>query len=647
MPESILALPIPRKQRRESIKNVVNERMDNQPRRYQSKQDLSRARWTTSLTEKFATLLIEQIAQGNRSNNVFSKKAWKYVRNEFNKQTGHNFDRKQLKNHLDVLRKRYNTTKSLLDQGEFRWDESQQMVIADKEVWARYIKAHPEAESIKIKGCPIFKLLCLVFSESGVDGRDSPYKIQPAMQQIGGQHDQHQFEQDQSRARWTEPLDKIFTDLMVEQVLQGNKMNNTFNKKAWKYIHDEFNRQTGLIFNRKQLKNHHNVLRRLYNNMKSLLDQNDFSWDETQCMVIAEDEVWEKYVMAHPEAEAIRIKGCPIYKKLCTLFSEPVSGRYAQSSHDFESDKAMDIQPNQHQTKQDRSRTKWTATLDKIFVDLVLEQVLLGNWSNNVFNKKSWKHICDEFNRQAGLEFNKKQLKKHLDVLRNRYYTVKSQFDQNGFGGDESRQVVMSLMTGDEVWDDYIETYPVGETTKIKDCPIYDQLCQIFSEPGGIGRYAQSSHYIELDKETVGMETPQLQACPVTPSTFVQDDSSSRSGADVNVEAQNKRKSATPSGARPRKRNNNVFDDAIAEAMLEMATASKLRAEAVIQSDDRFSITKCVQILDEMPGLDEGFYLNILDLFEDPNLREIFISLKNEKRLTWLQGKCTLLGSTV
>ncbi|KAF9620804.1 hypothetical protein IFM89_014741 [Coptis chinensis] len=291
----------------------------------------------------------------------------------------------------------------------------------------------------------------------------------------------------------------------------------------------------------------------------------------------------------------------------------------------------MDTHPQDQQSKHDRSRTKWTASLDKLFVDLVLEQVLLGNRSNNVFNKNAWKHIRDEFNKQTGLDFNRKQLKKHLDVLRNRYDNVKSQLLQGSFGGDESRHI---FVTGAEVWDNFIEDYPMGEPTRSKDSPIYDQLCKIFSESGGIGRYAQSSHYIEVDKETIGMETP--RSAP----TIVQDDSSSRSGVDVNLDS-NKRKPVTQTNPRTRRKSNNEFDDAMAEAMIEMATASKLRANASIQCLDQFSITKCVQVLDEISNVDESLYYAALDLFDNPNLREMFLSLKDEKRLLWLQHKCT------
>ncbi|PIA44597.1 hypothetical protein AQUCO_01700297v1 [Aquilegia coerulea] len=302
----------------------------------------------------------------------------------------------------------------------------------------------------------------------------------------------------------------------------------------------------------------------------------------------------------------------------------------------------MDSQSHHQQSKHDRSRTKWTASLDKLFVDLVLEQVQLGNRSNNVFNKMAWKHIRDGFNKETGLEFNRKQLKKHLDVLRNRYDNVKSQFAQSGFGGDESRHI---FVTRGDVWDDYIEDYSIGETAKIKDYPIYDQLCKIFLEAGGIGRYAQSSHYIEMDKETVPMETPRSLtkatthcADPLT-STSVHDDSSSRSEVDVKLDV-NQCKPVTNSTSRKRSRNNSGLDDPIAEAMLEMATASKLRANALLQSLDQFSITNCVKSLDEIAGVDESLYYSALDLFDNPALREIFLTLNCDKRLIWLKGKC-------
>ncbi|CAN4092609.1 unnamed protein product [Withania somnifera] len=79
--------------------------------------------------------------------------------------------------------------------------------------------------------------------------------------------------------------------------------------------------------------------------------------------------------------------------------------------------------------------------------------------------------------------------------------------------------------------------------------------------------------------------------------------------------------------------------DAIVDAMLEIAAASKMRAAAIMRNEERFAISKCIKVLDEMQGVDQSIYFFALDLFENPNARETFISLKNERRLIWLQCK--------
>lgn len=117
------------------------------------------------------------------------------------------------------------------------------------------------------------------------------------------------------------------------------------------------------------------------------------------------------------------------------------------------------------------------------------------------------------------------------------------------------------------------------------------------------------------------------------------DEPSSGSGDEVNViNGHSKRTPVT----RPttRKRSRKACGDAIVEAMLEIATASKLRAAALTKNGDRFSISKCINALDNLQGLDQPTYFLALDLFENSTSREIFISLKYEKRLKWLQGKC-------
>ncbi|PQM42631.1 hypothetical protein Pyn_10476 [Prunus yedoensis var. nudiflora] len=120
---------------------------------------------------------------------------------------------------------------------------------------------------------------------------------------------------------------------------------------------------------------------------------------------------------------------------------------------------------------------------------------------------------------------------------------------------------------------------------------------------------------------------------------FMDEDASSGSGDDANMLDGNKHHSGAPSSSGRRKRSRKATGDAIVDAMLEIAAASKMRAAAIMKSEEGFSISKCIKVLDDMPGIDQQIYFSALDLFENPNARETFISLKSEKRLPWLQRK--------
>ncbi|KAL2942910.1 L10-interacting MYB domain-containing protein [Bienertia sinuspersici] len=108
----------------------------------------------------------------------------------------------------------------------------------------------------------------------------------------------------------------------------------------------------------------------------------------------------------------------------------------------------------------ERMRTRWTAPLDKVSKDLVVEQIQLRNRSNNIFDTKAWGYTRDEFNKLTALNFNNNQLRKNLDVLRARYTQIKSALVQTDFAVEDS--------SGFDVWEG-TEAFSRPEPVKIKD----------------------------------------------------------------------------------------------------------------------------------------------------------------------------------
>ncbi|KAK1555152.1 hypothetical protein Q3G72_022521 [Acer saccharum] len=263
----------------------------------------------------------------------------------------------------------------------------------------------------------------------------------------------------------------------------------------------------------------------------------------------------------------------------------------------------------------------------------------VSNPSKNVLLERGGQH---HWIRQTDLKFNNNQLRKHLDVLRTRFLNVKSANNQNGFTIDDS------CCIGFDLWEDIV-AQPRPDTTKIKDCPIYDQLCAIFTDTSPDGKYAQSSHFEGLDNSVSNNTTSTSHPDGETPhpenpssSKLVQGDTIPSEKLMKNI-AERKRKQ--PSEAQPSlgqsERDEEILKT-MAGAMSEMIAASKVRSRTKTQIDNRFSISNCIKALDEIESINEWLYLAALDLFEDPNLRETFISLKGDNiRLTWLQGKCS------
>ncbi|CAH9137820.1 unnamed protein product [Cuscuta epithymum] len=299
----------------------------------------------------------------------------------------------------------------------------------------------------------------------------------------------------------------------------------------------------------------------------------------------------------------------------------------------------MDMDTNDQQPKQERLRTRWTPSLDKIFAELVVEQIRLGNRPNNVFDKKTWNYIRSEFNRQTNLDFNNNQLRKHLDVLRTRYYSFKS----SASGQHDS---LADCFDGFDLWED-IGGQPKQETGKIKECPIYEELCLIFEEPDADGKYAQSSHYGELEKSAAAVVDHSSLAenqntSPVTPFPLTYfPGSPPKSMAKTGTEKKRKRPREAVPDSGDSSRDSEMID-VISQTLQEMIASSKVGSiGAPPQSDKGFSISKCVKALDDMEGIHDTHYYSALELFGDPNLREAFLSLNGSIRLTWLQGKLT------
>lgn len=111
-----------------------------------------------------------------------------------------------------------------------------------------------------------------------------------------GMSDQLPGANDRTRTYWTPTMERYFIDLMLEQMHRGNRVGHTFNKQAWIDMLNLFNAKFGSQYDKDVLKGRYTNLWKQFNDVKNLLDQNGFSWDESRQMVVADDYVWDTHI---------------------------------------------------------------------------------------------------------------------------------------------------------------------------------------------------------------------------------------------------------------------------------------------------------------------------------------------------------------
>lgn len=90
----------------------------------------------------FVELMLDEVCKGNKVRCSFKKKSWVSMITSFNEKFGFQRGRAVLKNRYSIFRRHYSSIKILLDQRGFKWDETEQKIVADDRIWNKYIKVY-------------------------------------------------------------------------------------------------------------------------------------------------------------------------------------------------------------------------------------------------------------------------------------------------------------------------------------------------------------------------------------------------------------------------------------------------------------------------------------------------------------------------
>ncbi|RVX04394.1 L10-interacting MYB domain-containing protein [Vitis vinifera] len=297
----------------------------------------------------------------------------------------------------------------------------------------------------------------------------------------------------------------------------------------------------------------------------------------------------------------------------------------------------------------------WRGNTEKIFIDIMVNEVNKGNMDSGTFSTNTWRMILLEVNSQGKRNFNLKQLKQKFNRLRAMHREFSDLLKHTGFGWDAETNTVHAL---EETWQNYIRAHPNAKRFRSKGCPNYNLLGLIFNPSTATGalHYSSTQDPPNTDDEDEMDDNLEHGGVHVDVDTEIPDDPpqpemaggvTTRSGKSVTdslLERKGKKESRL-----------SQMGDALkawVEASKARTETSRARIEALLARVDRyksgtsseatsggttdFSITRCMAALQTIELLDNDKYLKAVEKFTMPEWREIFMNMPDERKMAWL-----------
>lgn len=311
-------------------------------------------RWTSDMDSCLSAILVQQIKHGNRGKLDYKLRpdAFEAAVLAINEKFQLYLKKEHVKNRLKTWKKQYDILKELLVQSGFEWDEKRKMVIANDSAWNEYIKKNPDARLLKGRVIRNYNELCMIIghcdpSDRSTNGACANMGMTTdngvmEVQETNCHRTNHAKEKGKS-VTWTDEMDQCLTELLVNQVMLGNKLEKNYKTSAYIAALTVLNERFGLNLTKENIISRLNSWRKQYGVLKEMFSQGKFKWDEEHKMVVATDLEWNEYIKKHPHARHLRDRRIENYHELGMIVgNEQGSGNWSENFEMFD----VNLTPN-------------------------------------------------------------------------------------------------------------------------------------------------------------------------------------------------------------------------------------------------------------------------------------------------------------
>ncbi|GMP41006.1 hypothetical protein CsSME_00011259 [Camellia sinensis var. sinensis] len=126
---------------------------------------------------------------------------------------------------------------------------------------------------------------------------------------------------------WSVAMDKCLIEALAIQARNGNKIDKCFNENAYTAACVAVNSRFNLSLNNQKVVNRLKTIKKRYKIMRDMMNQDGFTWNPQAKMIECDnDDLWKRYIAAHPDARGFRGKQIEMYDELkivCGIYQAP------------------------------------------------------------------------------------------------------------------------------------------------------------------------------------------------------------------------------------------------------------------------------------------------------------------------------------
>lgn len=128
------------------------------------------------------------------------------------------------------------------------------------------------------------------------------------------------------KINWDEKITELYIKICVQEVRNGNRPTTHLNKKGWDNLHDKLKNLANKDFDKKQLKNKWDSLKKDWQIWRKLIGkETGLGWNAMKRTVDATDEWWDAKLKEIPSATKFREKGLLFAEELEIIFGDVVA----------------------------------------------------------------------------------------------------------------------------------------------------------------------------------------------------------------------------------------------------------------------------------------------------------------------------------